>query len=231
MNIVIMISADIEWQTILELHPCAQIFQSPMGEWFIDNLDVFNHKKPVRYFHGGWGKIAAAASTQYAIDQWKPDLLINLGTCGGIEGEVEKGTIILVDCAIVYDLIEQMGDSISAIDHYTTRLDLSWLGTNYPIRVLKTSIISGDRDLLVEELQDLKQRYNAKVGDWESGAIAYVASRNQIPLLILRGVTDLVSSAGGEAYGHFELFEQASQTIMQGLDRSLSGWIEIAGML
>jgi len=231
MNIVVMISADIEWQTILELHPCAQIFQSPMGEWFIDNLDVFNHKKPVRYFHGGWGKIAAAASTQYAIDQWKPDLLINLGTCGGIEGEVEKGTIILVDCAIVYDLIEQMGDSISAIDHYTTRLDLSWLGTNYPIRVLKTSIISGDRDLLVEELQDLKQRYNARVGDWESGAIAYVASRNQIPLLILRGVTDLVSSAGGEAYGHFELFEQASQTIMQGLDRSLSGWIEIAGML
>lgn len=231
MNIIVMISADIEWQTILELHPCAQIFQSPMGEWFIDNLDVFNHKKPVRYFHGGWGKIAAAASTQYAIDQWKPDLLINLGTCGGIEGEVEKGTIILVDCAIVYDLIEQMGDSISAIDHYTTRLDLSWLGTNYPIRVLKTSIISGDRDLLVEELQDLKQRYNAKVGDWESGAIAYVASRNQIPLLILRGVTDLVSSAGGEAYGHFELFEQASQTIMQGLDRSLSGWIEIAGML
>ncbi|MEN6393195.1 MAG: 5'-methylthioadenosine/S-adenosylhomocysteine nucleosidase [Anaerolineaceae bacterium] len=231
MNIVVMISADIEWQTILELHPCAQIFQSPMGEWFIDNLDVFNHKKPVRYFHGGWGKIAAAASTQYAIDQWKPDLLINLGTCGGIEGEVEKGTIILVDCAIVYDLIEQMGDSISAIDHYTTRLDLSWLGTNYPIRVLKTSIISGDKDLLVEELQDLKQRYNARVGDWESGAIAYVASRNQIPLLILRGVTDLVSSAGGEAYGHFELFEQASQTIMQGLDRSLSGWIEIAGML
>jgi len=231
MNIVVMISADIEWQTILELHPCAQIFQSTMGEWFIDNLDVFNHKKPVRYFHGGWGKIAAAASTQYAIDQWKPDLLINLGTCGGIEGEVEKGTIILVDCAIVYDLIEQMGDSISAIDHYTTRLDLSWLGTNYPIRVLKTSIISGDRDLLVEELQDLKQRYNARVGDWESGAIAYVASRNQIPLLILRGVTDLVSSAGGEAYGHFELFEQASQTIMQGLDRSLSGWIEIAGML
>jgi len=231
MNIIVMISADIEWQTILELHPCAQIFQSPMGEWFIDNLDVFNHKKPVRYFHGGWGKIASAASTQYAIDQWKPDLLINLGTCGGIEGEVEKGTIILVDCAIVYDLIEQMGDSISAIDHYTTRLDLSWLGTNYPIRVLKTSIISGDRDLLVEELQDLKQRYNARVGDWESGAIAYVASRNQIPLLILRGVTDLVSSAGGEAYGHFELFEQASQTIMQGLDRSLSGWIEIAGML
>lgn len=231
MNIIVMISADIEWQTILELHPCAQIFQSPMGEWFIDNLDVFNHKKPVRYFHGGWGKIAAAASTQYAIDQWKPDLLINLGTCGGIEGEVEKGTIILVDCAIVYDLIEQMGDSISAIDHYTTRLDLSWLGTNYPIRVLKTSIISGDKDLLVEELQDLKQRYNARVGDWESGAIAYVASRNQIPLLILRGVTDLVSSAGGEAYGHFELFEQASQTIMQGLDRSLSGWIEIAGML
>ena len=36
--------------------------------------------------------------------------------------------------------------------------------------------------------------------DWESGAIAWVAARNQTRCLILRGVTDLVGEAGDEAY-------------------------------
>lgn len=48
------------------------------------------------FFHGGWGKIAAVASAQYVIDRWSPELLVNLGTCGGFEGEITKGTIILV---------------------------------------------------------------------------------------------------------------------------------------
>ena len=34
----------------------------------------------ILFLHGGWGKIAATASAQYAIDRWNPCLLINLGT-------------------------------------------------------------------------------------------------------------------------------------------------------
>ena len=74
-------------------------------------------------FHGGWGKIAAAASTQFIIDQFHPELLINLGTCGGFAGNVETGTIILVERTLVYDILEQMGDGAEAIRHYSTSLD------------------------------------------------------------------------------------------------------------
>ncbi|MBI4639200.1 MAG: hypothetical protein HY731_00795 [Candidatus Tectomicrobia bacterium] len=35
---------------------------------------------------------------------------MNLGTCSGFEGRIEKGTIILVERTIVYDIIEQMLD-------------------------------------------------------------------------------------------------------------------------
>ncbi len=231
MNVIILISADVEWRFILQLHPQVEILESPLGEWFVDQIDIFGRQEPIRFFHGGWGKIAAAASAQYVIDRWKPELLINLGTCGGFEGLIEKGEIVLVERTIVYDLVEQMGDSESAISHYSTDLDLSWLGEDYPIKVVKTLMVSGDRDLMVGDLPILKHRYDARVGDWESGAIAYVASRNKIRLLILRGVTDLVGAMGGEAYGNFKLFEQATQTIMQGLNQSISGWLEIAGML
>jgi nucleoside phosphorylase len=45
-----------------------------------------NRRADLAFLHGGWGKVAAAGSTQYAIDRWAPARLINLGTCGGFKG-------------------------------------------------------------------------------------------------------------------------------------------------
>jgi adenosylhomocysteine nucleosidase len=180
------------------------------------------------FFHGGWGKIAAAASTEYAIGRWKPRLLINLGTCGGFEGEIERGEIVLVEKTIVYDIIEQMGDFDSHIAHYSTPIDLSWLSEPYPSPVRRSLLVSADRDLLVEDIPNLKRRYGAAAGDWESGAIAWVAARHGVRTLILRGVTDLVGSTGGEAYGNLDLFKEAAATIMRALVGALPGWIAAA---
>jgi len=84
------------------------------------------------FLHGGWGKIAAAASAQYAIDRWHPALLVNLGTCGGFAGRVEVGDVVLVERTVVYDIIERMGDPREAIADYATTLDLSWVGASPP---------------------------------------------------------------------------------------------------
>lgn len=180
--------------------------------------------QPYLFFQGGWGKIAAAASTQYVIDRWQPRLLINLGTCGGFEGRIEQGAILLVEKTLVYDITEQMGDAQQAIDHYTSEIDLSWLRPPYPLRVQRSLLVSGDRDLLVEDPPRLAQRYGAVAGDWESGAIAWTAKRNHTPLLILRGVTDLVGSTGSEAYGDLALFERAAERILNQLIAALPGW-------
>ena len=184
--------------------------------------------RPVLFFHGGWGKIAAAASTQYVIDRWSPDLVINLGTCGGFAGEVERGTIILAERTLVYDIVEQMGDYDEHIAHYSTDLDLSWLKGDTPQEVRRTILISGDRDLLADEVPHLKRQFDAVAGDWESGAIAWVASRNGTPCFILRGVTDLVSSSGGEAYGNLELFVENTTHVLGELIDALPAWLERA---
>jgi adenosylhomocysteine nucleosidase len=179
---------------------------------------------PYLFFQGGWGKIAAAASTQYVIDRWRPELLVNLGTCGGFEGRIERGEILLVEKTVVYDISEQMGDAQQAIDHYTTNIDLSWLGEPYPLAVRRSHLVSGDRDLLAEDIPFLTARYQAVAGDWESAAIAWTARRNHTPLLILRGVTDLVGSSGSEAYGNLALFEAAAEEILHNLILALPGW-------
>ena len=225
-RVVVIISANIEWQVIRALFAGTDVRSSPLGSWFVADLIIGEHPEPVLFFHGGWGKIAAAASAQYIIDRWSPQLLINLGTCGGFEGQIEKGTIILVERTIVYDIIELMGDYDEHIAHYTTQLDLSWLGGNYPQPVLPALLVSGDRDLLAEEIPELKKRYGAIAGDWESGAIAYVAARNKVPCLILRGVTDLVGSCGGEAYdGNIHVFIEGTRAVLQQLVHFLPAWI------
>lgn len=225
-KIVVIISANIEWQVIRTIFPDAEPQPSPLGEWFVVDLDIGERDEPVLFFHGGWGKIAAAASTQYVIDRWSPALLVNLGTCGGFEGEIEKGTIILVERTIVYDIIEQMGDYEATIAHYTTDIDLSWLGEDYPQDVRRTLLVSGDRDLLAEDIPRLKTQFGAVAGDWESGAIAYVADRNNTRCLILRGVTDLVGSSGGEAYeGNIHVFVEGATEVLNRLVNALPTWI------
>ena len=62
-------------------------------------------------------------------------------------------------------------------------------------------------------------------GDWESGAIAWVAARNQTPCLILRGVTDLVGSDGGEAYNNIALFAENTGLMIQSLIDALPSWL------
>jgi len=240
---VVIISANAEWRAVKECIPGQECQSSPYGQWFQVDLtlpasaqnNLPNSLSDPRilstiFLHGGWGKIAAAASAQYAIDRWLPRLLVNLGTCGGFKDQVERGEIILADKTLVYDIIEQMGDPNEAIAHYTTEIDLSWLAEPYPQTVRRTILVSADRDLLPSDLSLLRNRFAAIAADWESGAIAYVAARNNIPTLILRGVTDLVGDRGGEAYGRIDLFHQASHEIMCSLVAALPAWLRAAGL-
>ena len=223
MKIVVIISANAEWRVVKELYPNLPLQTSPFGEFADLQLGTFE----LQFFHGGWGKISAAATAQYLIDYFQPDLLVNLGTCGGFAGRVETGTVILVERTLVYDIIEQMGDGAEAIEHYASTLDLSWLAEPYPHPVSRGLLVSADRDIVLEDIPMLIEKYNAVAADWESGAIAWVAKKNKMRLLILRAVTDLVGGDGGEAYGNIELFHERTKIVMKALIEQLPDWLAL----
>ena len=224
--IVVLVSADAEWKAVRALVPQATPARSPFGEWFLHEIRATAGRRRVLLFHGGWGKIAAAGSTQYAIERWKPRLLVNLGTCGGFRGAIEKGEVLLVDKTVVYDIVEQMGDAAEAIADYTTEIDLAWIGKGLPAGVRQGPLVSADRDILPADIPRLREAYGAVAGDWESGAIAWIAARNHVPVLILRGVSDLVGAEGSEAYGNLAAFEAGSRQVMKGLLDGLPFWLE-----
>ena len=223
-DFLVLVSATSEWRAVKEYYPDVQPGKTPFGEYF----ELHVGSRPAVLVQGGWGKISAAATAQYGIDRWHPRLVVNLGTCGGFAGKIERGEVILVERALVYDIIEQMTDADAAIAHYTTQLDLSWLREPYPQTVRRGLLVSADRDLVAAEIPGLQERFGAAAGDWESGSIAWVAARNGVRCLILRGVTDLVGVDGGEAYGAPEVFHEGARRVMSDLLRRLPDWIECA---
>ena len=211
LSFAILVSAEAEWRPVKPLFPAVAVANSPYGEYFFATTD----EARVLFFQGGWGKVAAAASTQYVIDHFNPSHLINLGTCGGVEGRVCRFDIVAPERVVIYDIHPAMGeDAREEIAHYTTELNIP---SDLPMPVIRTTLYSADRDLIPAGLRDLEDRYRPAAVDWESGAIAWVAKRNGTPLLILRGVSDLVSLERAEAEGNEGLFEANAARIMQEL--------------
>ncbi|MBL8102938.1 MAG: hypothetical protein JNM02_10440 [Anaerolineales bacterium] len=220
MKTIVLISAIAEWKAVKEIFPQLEIVNSAYGESAKLNLAGYD----LKLYHSGWGKIASAGMMQYVVDHDQPDLVVNLGTCGGFEGLVEQGDVILVERTFIYDIVELMGD-LNIIDYYASNLDLSWLPQPYPHPVRPGIIASADSDLPPNKIASLKA-YGAIVGDWESGALAWVAAKNKQKLLILRGVSDLVSEEVGEAYDNLALFEERTKEVMRTLFAQLPDWLK-----
>ena len=219
MKVVVLVSAIAEWNAVKPLFPDAKLRRFPFGECF----DILLQDEHISFFHSGWGKIASAGSMQYVINKYSPDLIVNLGTCGGFEGEVKQGEIILVDQTYVYDIVELMGD-LDIVSYYASSLDLSWLAEPFPYPIRRGMIASADSDLPPAKIPFLKEK-GAIAADWESAALAWVAERNKARLLILRGVSDMVSEEGGEAYNNIEMFNERARGIMQQLIEQLPEWL------
>lgn len=219
MKIAVVVSAVAEWVGVTLLFPESKIESFPYGERFTANVAG----RVLTFFHSGWGKIASAGTMQYLIDHHAPDLIVNLGTCGGFEGVMNQGDVILVERTMVYDIVELMGD-LDISNYYASSLDLGWLADPPPHPVRRALIASADSDLPPSKIPLLKVK-GAVAADWESAALAWVARKNNARLLILRGVSDIVNETEGEAYDNIEIFNERAKDIMKMLIAQLPDWL------
>lgn len=204
--VVVLVAATAEWDAVIALEHPARVERSPAGAWFDD-------RDGTRFLHAGYGKVASAAGTAYAIATWHPALLVNLGTAGGF-ADAKVGDVVLVERSVIYDLVERMGDPDETIADYATTIDTSRWPARLAARVHAGPIVSGDQDLDPARVDDLHARYHASAGDWESGAIAWVAARYGTPVVILRAVTDVVTRGGDPTYANEAAWRAATRTAM-----------------
>jgi adenosylhomocysteine nucleosidase len=226
-NIVVLVSANAEWEAVKSLFPDIPVKHSPYGENCHLTLATpglsKGEERHLTLYHSGWGKISSAAVMQYVIDHEAPGLIVNLGTCGGFDGCVRQGDVILVEKTFVHDIVELM-ETDDITPFYASSLDLNWLPEPYPYPVRRGILASADSDLLPERIAFLQSK-GAIAADWESGALAWVAQKNNARLLILRAVSDVVGEQGSDTYGGIEVFRTRCRDIMKQLFDQLPGWL------
>lgn len=213
--ILVIVSSTSEWNVLMDAIGPRSPGASPYGAWFEHEAGGV----AAVMLNGGWGKIAAAASAQYAIDRWHPTALLNIGTCGGLAPRVRAGDLILVERAVVSDMVVEIGSQEDEEAFYATILTpLDDLESRLPWPVLRGTIASGDRDVGRHDVARLIECYGAIAADWESASIAFVARRNTVPCVILRGVSDVVGAGHADAYdGRDHVFHAGADAVMRTL--------------
>lgn len=215
---VVIVSANAEWRALLAvLKPRPDALRTtPYGQYFVAPAgSIAGVSKPLLFFHGGWGKVDAAASAQWALSKWAPQMVVNLGTAGGFPGRVREGDIVFATSTIVYDIVERMGSAQEAIDDYTT--DLEPVPESLRSLVIGSPMISADQDIDPQRIPELTSTFGAVAADWESASIARVCKKNNVRVIILRGVSDVVDVTGSRTYGNIQDFESQSRKIMGSL--------------
>lgn len=155
----------------------------------------------------GIGKVSAALSTQLLIDKFSPDFIFNFGTCGGMNNSVEILSYYVIDkcCQFDFDLRELDNVPLGYIQEYdTVYFDTFTTGLEY---LPKSRVASADR--FTNDENDIKaiNDIDCSLRDMEGGAIAQVCKSNSVPLVMIKGVSDV--------YGNGTAQEQFYENLKQ----------------
>ncbi len=139
----------------------------------------------------GIGKVSAALTTQILIDKYNPKFIFNFGTCGGMNKSVEILEYYLIDkcCQFDFDLRELDGVPLGYIQEYNTVYFNTYTKN---LDFMKTSrVASADR--FTNDLSDINaiNDIGCSLRDMEAGAIAQVCTSNNVPLVMVKGVSDV----------------------------------------
>ena len=161
----------------------------------------------------GVGKVNAALNTQYIIDKFEPDCIINTGVAGGIGANLKVGDIVIGETLVQHDfdvtaLGYAKGYICNGIEPHKPTLfysdknlindfEIAMKSLNSTdITVHKGVIATGDTFVSSSEKKhELSELFNATAVEMEGGAIAQTANKNGVPCMIIRAISDLADGS------------------------------------
>lgn len=171
-------------------------------------------KKECILVKSGVGKVNAARTTQVMSDNFKLEYIVNVGSAGSINDELEIGDVVIGKEVVQHDFditafghskgyITGVGNSVKCDE--TLVKEMKNMLENEPERNYKIKIgIIATGDIFCEDIamkDKIRTKFDADVVDMECGAIAQVAYLNEIPFIVIRSVSD---TPNGENSSTFE---------------------------
>ena len=205
----------------------------------IEEKDLFN----LQFFTGiieeaecvlvecGEGKVNAARTTQIMIDNFKIDKLVNVGSAGAINEDLNVKDVVIADKLVQYDfdisglgyekgeicnigkyiycdktLVEECQEAIENIE-------------NDSYKVVIGTIATADSFCDKPEIAKMvRKEFNAECVEMEGAAVAQVCYLDKIPFLVIRGISDTPNGNNKIDFRKYlEIASKQSAKILQNL--------------
>lgn len=179
-----------------------KVLMDNVSEIDIYNLKIFNGKISNRnclLVRGGVGKVNSARTTQILTDKFDLEYVINLGSAGALNDDLNIGDIVIGEKLVQHDFdVTAFGREKGFIPEtgklFESDYNLLRKCNNLEIQNQKVSlgtIASGDifcTDVNMKE--KIRKKFDADCVEMEGASIAQVCFLNSIPFIVVRSISD-----------------------------------------
>ena len=180
----------------------------------------------------GFGKVNASMAAALLIQKFSPSAIIFTGNAGALNPNYIQGDVVLATDLAEYDFGQlsngsfvpwQTRSPISRINNPLWFHPAAWLlsaarksapsvhliraDTRPDVRdpkICEGAVVTGDTFVSdASKVQELRTRFNADGVEMEGAAVAQICSQYEIPLLVIRSITD---RADGSSYADYHSF-------------------------
>ena len=161
------------------------------------------NKQNIVLVEAGVGKVNAARVTQILVDNFKLQGIINVGSAGSCNDELEIGDIVIGKKLVQHDFditafghekgfISNVGQFVESDEQLRAKIERTIKNIKYKDFNIKIgTIASGDIFCTEPKMKEkIKEKFNADCIEMEGSAIAQVCKLDNIPFLVIRSISD-----------------------------------------
>ncbi|HLX53666.1 MAG TPA: 5'-methylthioadenosine/adenosylhomocysteine nucleosidase [Aquella sp.] len=202
------------------------------GEFEVHHAKYNNHE--LIFILCGIGKVNAALHTQFIIDKFTPDYVINVGVAGGLTTELNFGDVVIANDLVQHDMdVTAFGippGQIPRMDVFSFKcsehlLELARNIDHQDFKVQIGRICSGDQFIEDKVKADtIRTTFEAVACEMEGAAVAHVCHVNKMPFLVVRSLSDKAGTDDKAAIHSFDdlkdmVAHRSSQIVKQLLQK------------
>lgn len=170
--------------------------------------------KQVVLAQSGIGKVNAAITATLLINEFKPDLIINTGSAGSVDSELNIGDIIISNKVYYHDVNAtafgyKLGQVPSMPEFFETDKELIDLAKSsieqLDLNGIVGEVATGDSFIgSIDQRKVIKSNFpTAGVVEMEAGAIAQTCYQYNVPIIVTRAVSDLADKESDVTFEEF----------------------------
>lgn len=168
------------------------------------------HGMNIAALYSGVCKVNAAIAAQVLIDHFHTDLIINAGTCGGMEPSLDLFDTVISTESAYHDVASNI------LTGFHPWMESVWFKSDAHLLSLAQSVadrmkakhkivfgrtVSGEAFIEDDGREAINAQFHPMTVDMETAAVAHVCYANRIPFIAVRCITDTPACRGS---GEFE---------------------------